>query len=137
MSEELLDLSGIAAPRDTIRLPSKKDPAGKTYEVVDPTDLGILAIRRLYALKEEEDRLRASAPKDGGLTPAKTRALRECLGNGVKILIPTIDEATLRMLPTEARERIMLAWTVKHYTADDEAESGAEGEASSRRTTAA
>lgn len=141
MSEELLDLSQIAAPRDWITLPSKKDSAGKPYEIVNPDDLGILALQRLFQLQEEENRLRASAAarKSGELTPAQSRVLRRCLGSALKILMPSLDDAALALLPNEARERIILAWTVKHYgdkTAEAD-EAGAEGEVSSRRTGAA
>jgi hypothetical protein len=136
VSQELLDLSQIAAPRDTIRLPSKKDPAGHSYEIVNPNDLGILALQRFYQLQEEENRLRASAAarKSGELTPAQSRVLRKCLGDAIKILMPSLDDATLNALPTEARERIIIAWTAKHYSAELGDEASAEGEAPSRRT---
>ena len=139
MSEELLDLSQIAAPKDWITLPSKKDPAGKPYEVVNPDDLGLLALHRLFQLQEEENRLRASAAarKSGELTPAEGRSLRKCLGEALKILMPSLDDASLALLPNEARERIILAWTVKHYGDAPEGEAGAKGEAPSRRTGAA
>lgn len=135
MSEELLDLSQIAAPRDTIRLPSKKDPEGKPYEIVNPDDLGILSLQRIFQLQEEEQRLRASV-KNAKPTPAQKRAMTKCLGDAIKILIPTLDTPTLAMLPNEARERIIIAWTVKHYQGDDDT-ADAEGEAPSRRTGAA
>jgi hypothetical protein len=132
VSEELLNLAQAAAPRDTIRLPSKRNPDGKSYEILSPSDLGAYELERLRALSAEEDKLRASAPK--ALKPAQKRALRRVLGEAVKLLMPSLEPAVLELLSNEAREQILIAWMMKHYSAGA---AGTEGEARSRRTTAA
>jgi hypothetical protein len=119
---ELLDLSKVVE-RDTITL---KD--GKTYELVNPDDLGIYEYARITQLQEESCTLEATAKK-GKLTPKNERELLRILGEFVKLLIPTIKPAGLGKLTQQDRERIILVWMGRHMTGEEPA-----GEASSRRS---
>jgi hypothetical protein len=132
---ELLDLSKVVE-RDTITL---KD--GKTYELVNPDDLGIYEYARITQLQEESRKLEATAKK-GKLTPKNERELLRILGEFVKLLIPTIKPAGLGKLTQQDRERIILVWMGRHMTGEEPGEapsrrSGASSSRGSKRSTAA
>lgn len=128
---EILDLSKVAAPRPTVRLPQRKDPDGKAYPYAAPSDFGALEFQRVLELQ-------SAAAKLGEVkrpTPNQKRELSRLLGECVKLLVPTVEPATLKLLPPPAREQVILTWLGHFYA--DAPEPDAEGEARSRRTTAA
>jgi hypothetical protein len=128
---EILDLSKVGAPRDTVRLPQKGNPDGKAHDFASPSDFGLLELHRLMSFKEKADLLGSLKKR----TPKQEQELSRLLGEAVRLLVPSIDPDTLRMLGRPAREQVLLAWIGTYYAGDDEGDDP--GEAASRRTTAA
>jgi hypothetical protein len=128
---DILDLSKVAAPRPTVRLPHKNDPDGKAYPYAAPSDFGALELHRVVELQAASERLDAVKRPTLKTKSERTRLLGEL----VKLLVPTIEPHTLKLLPPAAREQIALTW-FGHFYADKKGEQP-KGEARSRRTTAA
>lgn len=126
MTESILNLSTIV-DRPTITLASKKHPTGKLYECVGLADLGpyehaiILdrdaKVRPLFAKKR--------------LTAAQKLQLEKALNDTVKLIVPSLEPATLKELTSAQKQNIVIAWSL-HVSPR-----AAEGNAQSRRTTAA
>lgn len=130
---ELLDLSKVVET-DTIRLKSKKHTDGKPYDLINRSDLGIFEYHKLQAMQTQAATLTAAITK-GPLDAKKKAALMKVLGGLVKLLIPTIEPATLATLTRPEREQIILTWLARHF---DPAElGGTEGEAPRRPRTGA
>lgn len=129
---ELLDLSKVVEI-DTVRLKSKKHPDGKPYDLINRADLGIFEYHKLQAMQTKAATLTAAISK-GPLSAKQKAELMKTLGGLVKLLIPSIEPATLGTLTRPEREQIILTWLGRHFTQDELG--GTEGEAQ-RRTTGA
>lgn len=112
---EILDLSKAAEPRPTVRLPQKGNPDGKAYPLAAPSDFGVRDLQRLLGLKDEADRLEAIEKR----TPAQERELTRRYGEAVKVLVPSIEPATLKALPRAAREQVLVGWIGHHLARPD------------------
>lgn len=126
MSEEILALSTVVE-RATVRISSKRHPAGKLYELLNVQDLGILEHAKVLAAAAVVDRLKIKKRR----TPKDERALRLALTESVKLVLPSIEPAVLRELNNAQLEMIVITWGT-HGAKD-----GEEGNPRRRRTGAA
>lgn len=107
---ELLDLTTVVK-RDTIRLRSKKHPAGKQYALINPEELGAFEHAQLTNGLETMQRLGSITGRK--LSAKETRELNKALGDMLKMLVIDLEPATLTETEDVQRARIISAWSQK------------------------
>lgn len=127
MGENILSMSTVV-DRDTITLETKKHPAGEVYELVKLADLGPYEYAILANRNEEVQKLKTVKKP----TPAQKQRTKKLLNELVKMVCPAIEKAVLGELTDEQKQWILLTWSARL-----EAAGAAEGNPTSRRTTAA
>lgn len=126
---ELLDLSTIVE-KVTVRIRSKRHPAGKLYDLVSLDDLGVYEHQKVIQLHGQSVELLQSTKP---LTEPQARTLSKGLGELVKMLLPGIEPAVIAELTNAKRSQIITAWALRNQGETP----SEEGKARPKRTTAA
>ncbi len=126
---ELLDITTVVQ-RDTVNIRTKKNPAGKLYELLNIDELGSFehqAIVNCHGIVQTLSQLKKKP------TAAQERQLSKALGDILKLIIPTLEPRVLAEIEDTQRAKIVTAWSIKHAT-DDGAAEGEDGQASASTT---
>jgi len=126
---ELLDLSTVVE-RDTVRITSKKHPAGKVYDLVNQDELGPYEYEIISSRHAKTAKLANLTRK---MTVVEKRELSKALGDIIKLLVPDLEPAVLSEMEDTQRARIVTAWAMKSGAAEGEAQAGKSTTANSSR----
>lgn len=127
---ELLELSTIVKPKDTVSIKSKLHPKGRSYDLVNLGDLGPIEYHTLLERNAVAESLGARTKR----TSKQEATLASVLGDILKILAPSIEPSVVAQLSIAQRSMIVATWAASKTAA---ASASAEGKARRRRTTAA
>lgn len=114
---ELLDLSTIVE-RNTVRIRSKKHPAGKLYELLNRDDLGVFEHAQIVKMHTRASQLLDLA-NSRNLKPVEQRELSKALRDVVKLLMPGIEPVVLRELSDTQLAKTVAVWAAMHQDAPE------------------
>jgi hypothetical protein len=139
VSKEILDLATVV-DRDTVRIRTKKNPAGKVYELLNMEELSAFDFA---ILSDRHKRTRGLVGRtDRKMTPAEKRTVTKALKDILAQIVVGIEPAVINEIEMSVASQIVAAWALKYQdTEDDHATDGddtgaAEGDSPRRSTTA-
>jgi hypothetical protein len=126
MGKEILDLKTVV-DRDTIRIRTKKNPAGKLYEMLNFDELGPYELAMIGSAQERAQELTKTPGKR--LTKKQNEEVNRLLSGVVRLLIPEIEPRVLAEMEERQKGQIFQVWAARYQ------QESAEGEEPRRRTT--
>lgn len=120
MAEPLLNLDTLVA-RDTVRIVSKTHPDGKSYELRNPDELGLIDHARIRHRYGQFVELHG---KGDDITEAEAEIVAAAARDLVLSICPDIEAEVLDDLHDLKKTRILEAWLARHGLLDQKTDDG-------------